>query len=122
MNLTLLRIIGAIGLALLLLNMFAIIYIVKNYIIRLKIKSKFVLAFYSLSFVVTLLMIVQFMWNVFFSSYPRIDVDAPNQLSPNNILDSAIKAATFALGFCIIATMFKIAVCLQYVLGEIDYC
>ena len=115
----LLTVFGVIGLLLLVLNLFAIIYIVTNYIYKLKIKSKFVILFYSLALILTFLMMGQFAWNIFRKDYPSIDVDGPNYLTPNNVLESLIKVASTALGFSIVATMYKIGVSMQCVLGEI---
>ena len=114
-----LQILGAFGLLLLIFNLCAIIYIVKSYIIRLKIKSKFVLIFYGLSLVLTLVMMVQFVYNIFRPDYPPIDVDGPNKTTVNNLFESTIKVLSATLGYSIVATMFKIGVSVQCVLGEI---
>ena len=114
-----LQILGAFGLLLLIFNLCAIIYIVKSYIIRLKIKSKFVLIFYGLSLVLTLVMMAQFVYNISRPEYPPIDVDGPNITTVNNLFESIIKVLSATLGYSIVATMFKIGVSVQCVLGEI---
>ena len=115
-------ILGALGLLLLLFNFCAIIYIVKNYIIKLKITSKFVLIFYGLSFMLTLCMMIQFIYNILRPEYPVIDVSGPNYMTTNNLLESMIKVLSATLGYSIVATMFKIGVSVQCVLGEITVC
>ena len=114
-----LRILGAVELVALVVNLLAIVYIFKNYIIRLKITSKFVLMFYGISSLLTVLIICQNVYNLFRDDYPRIVVDGPNMPTPNNITTSCIKLASALLGYCIVATMYKIGVSVQCVLGKI---
>lgn len=114
-----LRILGAVELVALVVNLLAIIYIFKNYIIRLKITSRFVLLFYGISLLLTVLIIWQNVYNLFRDDYPPIDVDQPSQPTPNNITTSCIKLASALLGYCIVATMYKIGVSVQCVLGKI---
>ena len=114
-----LRILGAVELVALVVNLLAIIYIFKSYIIRLKITSKFVLLFYGISLLLTVLIICQNVYNLFRDDYPPIFVDGPSMPTPNNIATSCIKLASALLGYCIVATMYKIGVSVQCILGKI---
>ena len=103
------------------LVMLAIIYVVVHYIIRLQIKGKFVLAFYLLAFLTTTCQIVQACamiphWNS--TQRPK-----RHDTTPLNLLygsESLAKVFNISLGLLIIATMFKIAVSMQLILGELD--
>ena len=39
----------------------------------------------------------------------------------NNLLDSSIKFATASVGYCVVATMHKLSISLQYSFGELSY-
>ena len=115
---TVLRTLGAIELVLLCANLFAIIYILKCYIIRLKIRSKFVLMFYSFSLLLTILIIAQCTALLTRADFKmQQDPTGPNLPTMSNLFESAIKFVSAALGFCIVATMYKIAISMEYVLG-----
>ena len=66
------KVLGAIELLLLCLNLFAIIYIFIKYILRLKIKGKFVLMFYGISMILTILILIQCVYKLFREDYPKI--------------------------------------------------
>ena len=91
--------------------LFLMVYVVVHYIIRLKIKSKFVIFFYLLAFLTTACQIVQSLaiiknWD------ETLNVNA-NDYTPvttENVAESLAKVFNTALGLLIIATMFKIAV------------
>ena len=51
----------------------------------------------------------------------NIKIDKPVKLLPNNLLDSGIKFASAGVGYCVVATMYKLAISLQYSYGEITY-
>ena len=95
-------------------------YVVVHYIIRLKIKNKFVIVFYLLAFLTIACQIVQSLsiiinWDK--TLYVRKDDYTP--INTQNVADSLAKVFNTALGLVVIATMFKIAVSMQLILGEL---
>ena len=115
---------GGCGIALTTVTMTCLVIIYFKYIYGLKIRSRYVLTFYSLSMVLLLLILTQLIYNIStinLKSKPQISINEPAKLYPNNILDSAIKITSAAVGYLVVATMYKLAISIQYSFGDINY-
>ena len=120
----LLYICGGCGIASTTLCLVFLVVIYFKYIFGLKIRSRYVLSFYSLSTVLLLLILTQLVYNISTINYkkkPVIEINEPTKPYPNNILDSSIKVTSAAVGYLVVATMYKLAISIQYSFGDITY-
>ena len=87
------------------------IYVIVHYIIRLKIKNKFVIFFYLLAFLTIVCQIVQSLAIIInWEETLVVHKDDYTPVNTENVAESLAKVFNTALGLLIIATMFKIAV------------
>ena len=121
-----LYVLGSCGIAITTFSLSWLFFILFKYIIRLRIRSRYVLCFYCMSTILLLLILTQFTYNlstIHLHKRVELDININKPVKPvmNNLLDSSIKLATASVGYCVVATMHKLSISLQYSFGEISY-